>query len=177
MLGRKGGWMTSTLQVTERQLEAFKRFLELLPHGKDRDLVILKAHLLVEEQLRQIISERLKNPAAVEDARLSFAQCAALARSSFPEGHDPDLWKATTLLNKIRNALAHQLEPRSIDKAISQFVTTIQPQGDYTPDPAVNFEFALWGLFASVSTLVERPSATVLRLVGRPLDEYTPVRE
>jgi len=153
------------LDVTERQLEAFKRFLELLPHGKDRDLVILKAHLLVEEQLRQIISQRLKNPAALDDARMSFAQCAALARSFFSEDHDPDLWKATNLLNKIRNSLAHQLEPRWIDEAISLFIATIQPNQELSPDPAVNFEFALWGLFIHISALVERPSAAVLRLV------------
>ena len=52
----------STDEITDRQLESFQRFLKLLPHGKDLDLVILKAHLLIEEQLRQLISERLKNP-------------------------------------------------------------------------------------------------------------------
>jgi len=59
-----------TQQITDRQLDAFRRFLRILPNGKDVELVILKAHLLIEEQVRQIVDERLKDPAAFYVARL-----------------------------------------------------------------------------------------------------------
>lgn len=63
----------STDKISDRQLESFQRFLKLLPHGKDLDLIILKAHLLIEDQLRQLISERLKNPASLDDAGLGVS--------------------------------------------------------------------------------------------------------
>ena len=74
----------STKPTTERQVEAFRRFLGKLPHGKDVELVILKAHLLIEEQIRQIVDERLKTPAALRDARLTFHQAFCLAQAFFP---------------------------------------------------------------------------------------------
>ena len=51
--------------ITDRQLKAFRRFLERLPHGKELDLVILKAHLLIEEQVVPVYQDVLQ-PAAQE---------------------------------------------------------------------------------------------------------------
>ena len=48
--------MNTKAEISERDLEAFSRFLKLLPHRQDVDLVVLKAHLLVEEQVRAILA-------------------------------------------------------------------------------------------------------------------------
>ncbi len=48
-------------EITERQLLAFKRFLSALPHGQDTELVLLKGHILIEEQVRLLIDRRLRN--------------------------------------------------------------------------------------------------------------------
>lgn len=48
--------------TTDRQIEAFRRFVTQLPHGKDIHLLILKAHLLIEEQVNEIIAARPPNP-------------------------------------------------------------------------------------------------------------------
>ena len=98
--------MTEAIDVSARQLEAFKRFLSLLPHGKERELVILKGHLLIEEQLRQLIDERVQNPKALNERRIDFSHCVSLAKAFFPEGHDPALWKSLEELNTLRNLLA-----------------------------------------------------------------------
>jgi hypothetical protein len=157
--------MTDEIDVSERELQAFARFLKLLPHGRDRELVILKAHLLVEEQLRQLIAERVRNREVLLKARLTFSQCISVARAFFHAGHDPSLWKGLEQLNEIRNAFSHQLSPARIDDRIAAFSVTMQPNGPVNDDPAANFELALWSLFVSVSHLLEKPSAQVLRLV------------
>ena len=162
--------MTDQIDVSERELKAFARFLKLLPHGRDRELVILKAHLLVEEQLRQLIAERVRNREALLKARLTFSQCVAVARAFFPAGHDPGLWKGLQQINEIRNAFSHQLSPARIEERIAAFSASMQPNGPMNADQAVNFELALWSLFVSVAHLLERPSARVLRLVPRVLD-------
>jgi hypothetical protein len=43
--------------VTANRLETFKRFLKLLPHEKDPDIVLLTGRTLVEEQVRQLIDD------------------------------------------------------------------------------------------------------------------------
>ena len=155
----------NTDDITNRQLESFQRFLKLLPHGKDLDLVILKAHLLIEEQLRQLISERLKNPTSLDDARLDFYQCILLAQAFFPPDFQSWLWTSLVKLNKIRNAIAHNLEPKGFSDRIGDLIQSF-PSGfaETAFDQQTRFEFTLSSMFDAVSSLVARPRAPVLRL-------------
>ena len=157
----------STKPTTERQVEAFRRFLGKLPHGKDVELVILKAHLLIEEQIRQIVDERLKTPAALRDARLTFHQAFCLAQAFFPADHDAPLWSALKKFNKIRNDIAHTIEPNQLQNRIEEFVISFPTGFADWPDETVRFELVLWSLFVAVCDLVDRPSAQVLELVPR----------
>ena len=77
--------MVTDTQITQRQLDAFRRFLKLLPHGQDLALVILKGHLLIEEQIKPIISERVKKPEALSDARLTYYQYICIAEAFLPK--------------------------------------------------------------------------------------------
>jgi len=155
----------NTDDITDRQLESFQRFLKLLPHGKDLDLVILKAHLLIEEQLRQLISERLKNPTSLDDARLEFHQCILLAQALFQPDFQSWLWTSLVKLNKIRNAIAHNLKPKGLSDRIGDLIQSF-PSGfaETASDQQTRFEFTLWSMFDAVSSLVEHPRAPVLRL-------------
>jgi hypothetical protein len=80
-----------TDEVTPRQVEAFQRFLALLPHGGDKTSVILKAHLLVEGQVRQIVDERVKDLPALEVGRFTCDQLIRLA-AAFRSEHKA-LWQ------------------------------------------------------------------------------------
>lgn len=151
-------------EVTDRQIEAFRRFLALLPHGKDRRLVVLQAHLLIEEQLRQLVSERLKNTRAIEEADLDFHQCACVAQSYFPPDHLPWLWAGVKKLNKIRNDIAHKLEPKGLQDRMDELVSSFPSGVKVFDDEISRFELTLWSLFTAVSELVETPSATVVPL-------------
>ena len=57
------------MEFNDRQTKALNKFLDVLPHGGDLDLVILKAHLLIEEQINLIIDRHTKNPQALKAAQ------------------------------------------------------------------------------------------------------------
>ncbi len=156
--------------ITPRRTDAARRFFTLLPRDQDLTLVILKGHLLIEEQLRQIIDERVEKPDALRDARLECYQAICIAESFFSERHDY-VWNAFKKLNKIRNELAHQTEPVGLDDRIDDFVNSV-PWGPYVEDRPERIMNALWKLFEAVSSLVERPVAT-LHSLAKGNDEVT----
>lgn len=156
-------------QVTPKQIDAFKRFIKLLPHGKDLTLVILKGHLLIEEQVRQIIDERVKIPQSLRDARLTCYQAICIAEA-FCSEEQKYIWNAVKKLNNIRNDLAHKTEPVGLDDRIDDFVQSIPWHVPVEENEIMRIEFTLWALFEAVSSLVERPTATMFEL-GKGKDE------
>lgn len=156
--------------VTKRQAEAFRRFLTLLPHGKDTELVLLKGHLLIEEQIHQIIKERLKNPDALKDARIECHQAICLAQSLFPLDYQPWLWDALKKLNTLRNKVAHNIEPNGLGDRIEYFVTAYPWGYAEIEDKVAGFELSLWSMFCAVAELAETPSAKVLELINRDVE-------
>jgi hypothetical protein len=84
---------------------------------EDTMLVILKGHLLIEVELNRFF----KNPAALE--RVRFSERLKRVRALLDEDAVPEegVWSAIEHLNRIRNMLAHNLEPESIEKELCQF--------------------------------------------------------
>lgn len=154
-------------EVTDRQLEAFKRFLSVLPHGQATELVLLKGHLLIEEQVRSVVDRRLRNPGALHEgnAKLECHQAIQLARAFFPPGHQPELWRAVAKLNSMRNDIAHKiLLSGSLTDRISDWVQAFPTGFRDFPDKDLQFEFTMWSLFDAVSELVDTPNAEVVYL-------------
>ena len=152
-------------ETSENQIKAFRRFLKILPHGKDQDLVLLKGHLLIEEQVRQIVDERLKNPSALIDTRIDCHQAICLAQSFFSVDFQPWLWSALKKLNKIRNDIAHKIEPNGLNDKINDFINSFPSGLADTPVDTAKFELTLWAVFVAVSDLVEKPSAQTINLI------------
>ncbi len=157
-------------QITQRQIDATRRFLTLLPRGQDPLSVILKGHLLIEEQVRQIIDERVIKPDALKKIRLDCYQAICIAESFFSKKEEY-IWNAFKKLNTIRNELAHKTEPVGVDDRIDDFVNSVS-WGTYVEDRQDRIEVAIMKLFVAVSDLVERPIATVHLLV-KGNDEVT----
>lgn len=157
--------MTDDVVATDRDVEAFTRFLKRLPHGGDVDLVILKAHLLIEEQIRQLVAEHVRNPEALRVADLNTGQAISLAQSFFPPDHDPPLWASLRKLNKLRNEIAHNIEPKGLQDRIADFIGSFPCGWPHEVQGQDLFELTLWSLFASVAGLVEKPSAAVLEFI------------
>jgi hypothetical protein len=104
----------------------FERFKEHVPPFKNGplDLTILKVHLLIEELLRQYVKEKLPKGSVFDNDRFSFRQLSNLARCLHNPGDDTFdwLWPALDQLNKLRNIMAHNLEPKDQDKKIGELI-------------------------------------------------------
>lgn len=157
-----------------------RRFITKLPHNADPALVILKAHLLIEEQLRLLVDERMAKPEALQTAELQCNHVICIAEALTGDTLAPPMWTALRKLNKLRNDLAHQVEPRGmIDRIgyIAKVVGETHPMwnGDNPwEDLMTEFDAAMWVLFARVSALVERPSSQVVSSDGGPLASEAP---
>jgi hypothetical protein len=106
-------------------LDTIKHHLE---NTDDATLLILRAHLLVEERLREILARMSRSPDELLGARLSFYQVLMLCLAR---------------LNEVRNRMAHHLDPGDLDELLGSVVEKLGP--GYTErfkTPADRFCFA-----------------------------------
>ena len=149
--------------ISDRQIKAARRLFELLPRGKDLELVILKAHLLIEEQLNFLLAERLKNPSVLDEVELGSFHRICLAQSFFPPDHQPWLWKGLKKLNRLRNHIAHDLEPKGVQDRIDDLISGYP--GDLSnrfPERQHRFKHMLWSMHNAISELLDTPRAPVV---------------
>jgi hypothetical protein len=118
-----------TVVETSDEDEAFYRsvreILRELPEGEDVIILTLKAHLVIEQLLIQMMDVAAVNAEPLKDLnRLQFSTRLALARSLFrPVARNNDgLWALVKKLGKIRNDIAHQLKPKKVDEEIETFI-------------------------------------------------------
>ena len=103
----------------------------ITPKQTDPTYSILKAHLLFEEMLRDYLNSALPNPSALDSARLTFAQLIALTRALSKKAPvDHWHWHAISELNKLRNMLAHNLEPAALGEKIQKYVDYVVRESD-----------------------------------------------
>jgi hypothetical protein len=98
------------------------RCAQHLPSGDDLTLITLKGHLLIEEILEKIIRTIVAHGELLENARLSFAQKAALARSMCWTKHDCDIWDIIFSINSLRNEFAHQLASPKVESKLQKTI-------------------------------------------------------
>ena len=107
------------------------RFQRYLPNDRDPALVILKCHLLIEELLRGLVDRCVKEPSALNDARLSFNQYRCLAKALIAHPKFDWLWEAIKKLNTVRNALSHNLEPHEVDDRIAELINYVKANNPF----------------------------------------------
>ena len=96
-----------------------------LPDGSDQTVLVLKAHLLVEEQLIKLMQASARKPECIDTAKLGFPQKVAITQAFAPV-IVPERWfKAALLLNSIRNKLAHQMSPKDLESLERDFTQHI----------------------------------------------------
>jgi hypothetical protein len=149
--------------VSSRETQAFRNFLLKLPHGKDIVLVVLKGHLLLEEQVKLIVRERVRDFSRLGDARFGFYQFVCVANALTGKDDPAWVWPSLKKLNKLRNDIAHEMDSLSLTSDIEKFVSSV-PVKFTDVNFQSNLELALWTLFAAVSAIVERPSASIVKL-------------
>jgi hypothetical protein len=112
--------------------ESEERFRRHMPRSGDLTLIILKGHLLVEEQLNAFIAAHMQRPEELDSARLSFSQRVALAKALAPSRSKH--FDAVNKLNRLRNDLAHRLESQDRDRLIEEFALPARDE----PRPIAN---------------------------------------
>jgi len=94
----------------------------ITPKAGDPTYSLLKAHLLFEELLRHYLNRVLPHAKALEGSRLTFVQLLAVAKASSPHvGPDHWIWKAISELNKLRNTLSHETQPKALAEKVEQY--------------------------------------------------------
>ena len=148
----------------ELLVSVVKRFAEQMQAIDELTVVILKGHLLIEEILERIITKFVHHGNYVLNAGLRFRQLVAIARSIDADTHDNGIWDVILAANKLRNQLAHSLNPEQRRQKVDQFKAVYA--GFYTeapdrPDPEIaKCAFAMClGFLASLEAHVERSRA------------------
>lgn len=92
----------------------------------DPTLLILRAHLLIEERLRDVLARICRSPDEVRAARLSFHQVLCLCRAVVGR-HDEPAWDFVGRLYEVRNRMAHHLDPGDLDDLLGTVVEKLGP--------------------------------------------------
>ncbi len=103
-----------------------ERTSQHLDKTDDPILVILRAHLLVEERLRDMLTQICRAPEELKAARLSFHQALCLCRAVIGRQDEP-AWDFIGRLNEARNRIAHRLDPGNFDELLGSVVAKLRP--------------------------------------------------
>lgn len=138
-------------------LKPMIRFFEHLPRNGDVELSILKTHLLIEELLTRVITRAAKNPSAIEEANLGFAQKMQLARAFSNLAREAWLWDALQALNQTRNKLAHGLSATEIQQRCDAFIEIVEkfqgiPTDEILSPTFGRFHWAAFKVFSALGT-------------------------
>ncbi len=134
----------------------------------DLGLIILKGHLLLEEQLKIIISERMKKPEALElyTSKWGFNQVVCLTEALCSGEVQDDLWKCLRKLNRLRNDMAHQLEPKGLEDRIHDLkMSWPYGPGEENDDDDHWLYLNLFSMVIMLSGLARKPSSKVAQLI------------
>ena len=115
-------------ELVRDDIERFQEKIGLKP-GADLQMVMLKAHLLIEEALQAFIDRSVRNASMLTKARFTFAQRLVLAEALHP---DPNcfgygwVWESARDLNALRNQMAHHLEPKDFSIRVAEWADSIE---------------------------------------------------
>jgi len=131
--------------------EVIERVMAHLPNALDPTLVILKGHLLIEEELNAAIADRVKDSKYLEDARLRFDQLLSIAKALYFKQDQAWVWDGIKKLNSLRNLLAHQLEPPNLKAKSDELLDHVEKKMGLLPgSKPVRFRGAIAMLAAQI---------------------------
>jgi hypothetical protein len=112
-------------EIPDEERESIGYFFLHMPKlDSDLAVVVLKGHLLIEQKIREFISERMLSPEALNDARLSSYQAFCLAEAlTLPNAEPKSLWSILRKLNTLRNKLAHNVDPPGIQERVEEIIS------------------------------------------------------
>ncbi|WP_052437585.1 hypothetical protein [Vibrio jasicida] len=155
------------MELKYAKSEDLSKFVKHVPMSDELTTQLLKGHLLVEEINRDLLQALLRNPDALKgNSGTSFDchQVICLVESLLPCCEETKwVWRAAKKINKIRNSLAHQLEPKGLDHMLDDFLEIVQSKSPHYQQIERNIDVprrtqiygALLALCSELSALVE----------------------
>lgn len=97
-----------------------------VPTGDNIELIVLKGHILIEQQLHEFLFERMYTYKPIEDSRPSFKVLLSFSEALCQYENFEWLWKVISKLNVLRNHLAHKLDDQSFDDKLTNFIAEFE---------------------------------------------------
>ena len=103
---------------------------EHLASGEDfpLEVVVLRGHLLIEEELKALLRKRFERPEAYDTRRTRFSEATRLVEALYGTRLPEWEWKAIREVNVVRNSLAHVLEDETVEARIRRLFKVFADQ-------------------------------------------------
>ena len=112
--------------MSDALLELMAKIVTHIPDDGDFTLIVLKGHLILEEELNAAVRSRVTHPQFLAQAELEFDQLLAVAKSHYFAEPSGWVWGAAKKLNGIRNLYAHNLEPENIGVRLNELLQLVE---------------------------------------------------
>ncbi|HHE0351107.1 hypothetical protein [Vibrio alginolyticus] len=109
---------------TESYFSNLTEFFDRLPRDGDLMLLVLKGHLLVEQQIRSFVNNHFPNQKALKGVFRETSTVISLGRA-YCDDQDEEtmqLWDCFAKLNNIRNHMAHNMDETGLEHKIENFL-------------------------------------------------------
>lgn len=113
-------------------LDGLLCYAQFLPGGKDIpfEVMILRGHLLIEEELRKIIKSKFIEPGAYDLQQTKYSALLRLAKALYGKALPVWKWEAAQEVNVIRNSIAHHLKDETIEPRLGRLFRSYQKHDD-----------------------------------------------
>ncbi|WP_156337321.1 hypothetical protein [Achromobacter aegrifaciens] len=168
--------MKSPAQYKAEFAQNDERFFRIVHPTADELTVILKGHLLVEEQLRSITRSSVANPRYFDEAKLTFSNALCLARAVAGHFNEGACWVAAEQLNTVRNKIAHRAEPGPAAALLDRFYSVCEAESRWSAWSSAprstaklsQYICCIWATFDALRAVVQVCSETTSVLHPRP---------
>ena len=98
-----------------------------IPGGKDLalEVIVLRAHLLIERQLKGLVGDRFVKATAYDLSRPKLSEVLRLAEALYGDHLPVWIWRAIQELGIIRNSLAHRLTDALLEPRVHKLIKMV----------------------------------------------------
>lgn len=122
-----------------------KRLLHWLGMAQERELLVLRAQMLLEEQLKEALNNGFRAPQYLQLKKMPYSRVLTLFQAFYGiEDSNPRI-QFMRGLNSLRNDIAHQIDVEELDLRIGKLTALIDPEVDnpIAPGHEVPYLFTL----------------------------------
>lgn len=121
---------------TDSYFDNLAHFFEKLPNDGDLMLLVLKGHLLIEQQIRSYVNNHFPNQKVLNGVFKETSTVISLGRAYCDDNCEDtmQLWDCFAKLNNIRNHMAHNIDHTGLEHKIEDFLVKSQRFVSFLPD-------------------------------------------